>query len=76
MFDNIALELFILGVILGALIFILIKCFGAIKLLYLNFKWLHKFKQSMQGADDLKKKRGPDNRHKLLPESKFKVDTR
>jgi len=56
MFDNIALELFILGVILGVLIFILIKCFGVIKLRYLNFKWLYKFKQSMQGADDLKKK--------------------
>lgn len=56
MFDNSALELFILGVILGVLILILIKCFGVIKLLYLNFKWLHKFKQSMQGADDLKKK--------------------
>ena len=56
MFDNSALELFILGVILGLLILILIKCFGVIKLRYLNFKWLYKFKQSMQGADDLKKK--------------------
>ncbi|SVB13115.1 uncharacterized protein METZ01_LOCUS165969, partial [marine metagenome] len=56
MFDNSALELFILGVILGVLILILIKCFGVIKLLYLNFKWLYKFKQSTQGADDLKKK--------------------
>ena len=56
MFDNSALELFILGVILGVLILILIKCFGVIKLRYLNFKWLYKFKESRQGSDDLNEK--------------------
>ena len=53
---NSTLELFILGVILGTLLLILIKGFGVMKLRYLNFKWLCKFKESMQGADDLKKK--------------------
>jgi len=43
MFDNSALELFILGVTLGTLLLILIKGFGVIKLRYLNFKWLCKF---------------------------------
>ena len=56
MFDNSALELFILGVILGVLILILIKYFGVIKLRYLNFKWLCKFQQSIQDTDNLKKK--------------------
>ena len=56
MFSNSILEFFILGVIFSALIFILIKGFGLLKLHYVNLKWLQKIKQLTKNTDDKKKK--------------------